>query len=132
MAAVFRGRIQPSAVVVLVGISLLLGCASQPVLLRSASILNASGGDIQNVRVRHDPTRRMGMVSAILQGSSFDLGFDGEPLLGERAVVTWTDRNGQRQSCTLAIPKGSSTEQETKKLIYRIGESGHVSVHLVR
>jgi hypothetical protein len=116
---------------ILLAVALLAGCVSSPVLLRGASIVNASGGDIHDVRVRHQPTRRIAMAGTIIKDSAFDLGFEGQPLLGEHAIMTWTDRNGQKQSRRLVIPKSHDSEAEAMQLLYRIGEVGNVSVSLV-
>ena len=131
MAAIVRGRVQSSVFGLLLAVVLLAGCVSAPVLLRGASIANASGGDIHDVRVSHEPTRRSAMASTILKDSAFDLGFEGAPLLGEHAIITWTDRNGQRQSKRLVIPKSHASESGAMQLLYKIGEVGNVSVRLV-
>jgi hypothetical protein len=131
MATIVRGRVPSSVFGLLVAATVLAGCVSAPVLLRSASIANASGGDIHDVCVSHEPTRRSAMASTILKDSAFDLGFEGAPLLGEHAIITWTDRNGQRQSKSLVIPKSHASESGAMQLLYKIGEVGNVSVRLV-
>jgi hypothetical protein len=110
------------------------GCATpKPLLLRGAVIVNATSDTIRNIRVYHEPTERIGNVSALPAGGAFNLEFSHRPMLADRAIVSWLDRRGEAHKVSLALPQESLDAGETPfVLVYRIELSGDVSVELNR
>lgn len=87
---------------------------------------------ISDVKVLHEPTEKFGKVHSILPQSSFDLGFSKQPMLGKRAIVTWTSQDGQKNKAELTLPhdQARSTRGRTMNLVYTIHPSGYVTVEL--
>ena len=107
------------------------GCATRKVMLDRAVVINATAGIITEVKVRHEPTGKIGAVNMILPQKSFDLGFQSQPMLARESVVTWTDQNGQQRRTVLSLPKGLTTgEGQAMILVYTIHPSGDVTVEL--
>ena len=110
----------------------LQGCAKTPILLNRAVVLNATNSQISAVRVLHEPTHKTGSVSAILPQKTLVLGFPGQPMLAERAVVSWQDTSGQTTEVTLDLPYDQAVAKEGRhmQLIYTIHPTGTVTAHL--
>ncbi len=109
-----------------------MGCVVPHVILDRAVIRNETQGAISDVRVQHEPTRRAATTNMILPSQSFELGFSGQPMLGERAVVTWKDVEGRERRQELDLPDNRvfAPKRKNMNLIYIIHSSGRVSVHL--
>lgn len=110
----------------------LQGCARAPVLLDRTVVLNATDSQITAVKVLHEPTRKSGSVSAILPQKTLDIGFPGQPMLAERAVVSWQNKMGQRTTVELELPydQGAAKEGRHMQLIYVVHPAGTVTAHL--
>jgi len=108
------------------------GCAAQHVVFDQAVIRNETDGIISDVKVLHEPTKKFGEVHSILPMSSFDLGFSKQRMLGKSAIITWTNKNGQKNKVELTLPLASSkvTKGQTTRLVYTIHPSGYVTVEL--
>ena len=119
-------------IVVFLFIIIVSGCASQHVVIDQAVIRNETRGVITQVKVLHEPTMGFGEVHSILPQSSFDLGCSKQPLLGEKAIVTWTGQNGQKNKAELILPRSSSSSTDVLalRLVYTIHPSGYVTVEL--
>ena len=108
------------------------GCAAQHVIIDRAVIRNETQTTITEVKVVHEPTRNFGGVHSILPQSSLDLGFSRQPMLGKRAIVTWTSQNGLNNRVELELPyeQVRITKGLTMNLVYTIHPTGHVTVKL--
>jgi len=109
---------------------LLTGCASPPVMLNRAVILNQTGAEIRDVSVRHEPTNKIGSVSAILPGRMFNLGFPSHPMIAERAIVSWRSGNGDLRTTEKTLPVADGHKNYNHVLVYTIHKNGTVTVKL--
>lgn len=94
------------------------------------TIYNSSRQEIHDVRVVHEPTNLAVVTNSILPDRSFDLGFEGQILMANYAVFTWTDDVGNRHEQMVHLPRPLQKEEEVYELIYTIDQGGKVSVHL--
>ncbi len=110
----------------------LLACAKPPVMIDRILVKNATGSKITEVKVHHEPTKRFGAVNAILPEESLDIGFSRQPMLAQKALVSWRDDNGTEWSVTVNIPydRTATEEMHPMNLIYIIYPSGRVVTHL--
>jgi hypothetical protein len=110
----------------------LLSCAKQPVLLDNVLVQNATTGSITNVKVRHEPTMKFGSVSMVLPRKALDIGLSRQPLLSDKAVLSWRDGEGREWSTKVAIPydRSAASKGQPMSLVYVIYPSGQVAVHL--
>ena len=110
----------------------LSGCATQHVVFDKAVIRNETHNIISKVKVLHEPTGKYGEVHSILPQSSLDLGFSKQPMLGKRAIITWTSQNGQKNKVELTLPhdQARNTKDRTMNLVYTIHQAGYVTVEL--
>jgi hypothetical protein len=71
-------------------------------------------------------------VNAILPNESLNLGFPKQPLLADRAIIRWTDGQGQNRSDELDIPydAAAAKAERTMSLTYILLPSGSVTAHL--
>lgn len=108
------------------------GCASKQVILDRAVVRNDTPGMITEVKVVHEPTGKTGAVSMILPHNAFELGFAGQPMLGERAIVTWRDHEGYLRKFEAPLPDNPDTKAKGKNfiLIYTIQPAGVARIHL--
>ncbi len=95
-------------------------------------VRNATTRQVSDVRVRHEPTGRIGAVNAIYPGRSLDVGFSRQPLRAERAIVTWKDMNraGHRVELHLPSPAPGLSGNQDQTLIYTIHQDNTVTVDL--
>ena len=112
----------------------LMGCSSPHVMLDQAIIRNETTSRITDVKVLHEPTRKLGQISSILPQRSFVLGISGQPMLAKSATVTWKDQNGLRRKVEVTLPYDQTAAKEGRamSLVYTIQPSGNVSVRLLR
>jgi hypothetical protein len=110
----------------------LLACARPNITLDRVIVQNDTAGKITEVKVRHEPTRRFGKVSAILPQRSLEIGLGRVQMLAQQAVVSWRDSEGRKWSVELEIPYDRSVAQAGRhmSLIYTIITSGRVTAHL--
>jgi len=108
------------------------GCASKHVILDRAIVQNDTPGIITEVKVVHEPTGKTGAVSMILPDNAFELGFAGQPMLGEHAIVTWRDHEGYLRKFEGTLPDNPDTKTKGKNfiLIYTIESAGVARIHL--
>ena len=113
-------------------VALLLACARPNITLERVIVQNDTARKITEVKVRHEPTRRFGKVSAILPQKSLEIGLGRVQLQARQAVVSWRDSDGREWSVELDIPYDRSVAKEGQKmsLIYTITPSGRVTAHL--
>ena len=109
-----------------------MGCVAPHVILDRGIIRNETQKSISDVMVRHEPTGKTARINRILPFRSFDLGFSGQPMLGQRAIVTWKEADGRERKEKLDLPYNRvlKSERENMILVYIIHSSGKVSVHL--
>ena len=110
----------------------LSGCSKPPMMADRVLVKNASDWKVTEVKVRHIPTNRIGAVNAILPNESLNLGFPKQPLLADRAIIRWTDGQGQNRSDELDIPydAAAAKAERTMSLTYILLPSGSVTAHL--
>jgi hypothetical protein len=110
----------------------LLACARPNITLDRVIVLNDTVTKITEVKVRHEPTRRFGKVSAILPQRSLEIGLGRVQMQAQRAVVSWRDSDGRKWSVELEIPYDRSVAKEGRhmSLIYTIITAGRVTAHL--
>lgn len=108
------------------------GCLAQQVILDRGVIRNETQGIISDVIVRHKPTGKTAKINMILPLRSFDLGFSGQPILGQQAIITWREADGRERKEKLDLPYNRELKSDRKimVLVYIIHSSGRVSVHL--
>ena len=111
---------------------MLLACARPHISLDRVIIQNDTAGKITEVKVRHEPTRKFGKVSAILPQRSLEIGLGRVQMQARQAVVSWRDSDGRAWSVTLDIPYDRSVAKEGQhmSLIYTITPPGRVTAHL--
>jgi hypothetical protein len=109
---------------------LLAGCASQPVLLCGGRIHNASGRELRNIKIVHQPTGQMVMNNLLPAGSDVDLAFADLKLKATSATIEWYDAAPGPRQATLALPNhgGSGGPQ---RLVYDINGAGQVQARLI-
>ena len=110
----------------------LLACAKPPVIIDRVLVKNATGSKITDVKVRHEPTNKFAAVNAILPEESLDIGFPGQPMLAQKALVRWRDYNGTEWSVDVNLPYDRTVAEgvRTMNLIYIVYPSGRVTAHL--
>ena len=94
------------------------------------TIYNSSTQEIHDVRVVHEPTKRVVATNSILPDRSFDLGFEGQMLMANYAVFTWTDDAGNRHEQMVPLQRPLKKNEEIHEVIYTIDQSGKVSVSI--
>ena len=101
-------------------------------MLDRVIVQNDTASKITEVKVRHEPTRRFGKVSAILPQRSLEIGLGRVQMQARQAVVRWRDGDGREWSVTLDIPYDRSVAQagQHMSLVYTITTSGRVTAHL--
>ena len=101
-------------------------------ILDRAVVRNDTSGIITEVKVVHEPTEKTGAVSMILPHNTFELGFAGQPMLGEHAIVTWRDPEGYLKKIEVPLPDNPDAKTKDKNfiLVYTIQSGGVVLVHL--
>ena len=121
----------------LVGFSLvtsLMACAKPPVMVDRVLVKNATANMITDVKVQHEPTKKLGAVNAILPGKALEIGLSsmGNPMLAEQALVRWRDGEGSGWTVTLDLPYDQSVAEDKRpvKLVYIIYPAGRATVHL--
>ena len=112
-------------------VMILAGCTTKAYLDR-AIIRNETGGVISDVRVRHEPSGKIGEVHSILARSQFEIGFAEQRMQATRSYVTWRNQTGQEQSVELALPPAgqSAGDQGPAILLYTIYPESRVTVEL--
>ena len=119
--------------IILVALFLLqAGCARPNIQLDRVLVYNATSETITDVRIRHEPTNRVGGVSLILPGKSLDIGFPAQPMLGRKGIVSWRDGAGRVWQVELHLPYDSAIAGQGRAmtLVYLISASGNASVSL--
>ena len=113
-------------------IFLVLGCAARQIYLDRAVVRNETAGIIHQVRVRQEPTGKIGEVLSILPQSSLELGFARSPLLAKNSIVTWTGRDGRAHTAELELPQAGPQRSagEGLVLVYTIHPGGDVTAAL--
>ena len=108
------------------------GCARPKIQLDRVLVYNATSETITDVRIRHEPTNRVGGVSLILPGKSLDIGFPRQPMLGRKGIIGWRDGSGRIWQVELALPFNHSAAEEGRPmaLVYMISPAGMASVSL--
>ena len=98
------------------------GCAARQVMLDRAVVFNDTAGIISEVKVRHEPTGKIGAVNMILPQRSLDLGFPRQPMLAKEAVITWRDHQGMSRRVKVALPGRSDGigGEQSNSLVYFI------------
>ena len=110
------------------------GCVSKHVILDHAIVLNDTPGIITEVKVVHEPTGKRGVVSMILPHNAFELGFTGQPMRGEHAIITWRDHEGYLRKFVAPLPdnRDAIIKEQNFTLVYTIQSAGVVRIHLER
>jgi hypothetical protein len=123
---------QRTALAILTLILVFAGCAKPPVMVDRVLVQNATGSKITDVKVFHEPTKKMGKVNAILPQSALDIGLPRQPMLARQAVVSWRDGMGRERRVKLELPYDRSLAKEKRavSLIYIIHTSGSVTADL--
>jgi hypothetical protein len=95
-------------------------------------VINNTEGVISEVVIHHEPTGKIGAASMILPQKSFDLEFSKQPLLAEKAIVSWRDQNGHVKNEVVTLPGSgdASGKGQPGSLVYRINPDGNVTVDL--
>jgi hypothetical protein len=101
-------------------------------MLDRAVVFNDTAGIISEVKVRHEPTGKIGSINMILPQKSLDLGFPKQPMRAKEAVVTWIDQNGRQRRVKIELPvdRGGLREGQANSLVYTIHPAGNVNVRL--
>ncbi len=109
-----------------------VGCAKPYVMVDRVLVQNATTSKITDVKVLHEPTKKMGKVNAILPQSSLGIGLPRQPMLARQAVVSWRDGMGRERRVTLDLPydRVLAKEKRAISLIYVIHPSGSVTADL--
>jgi hypothetical protein len=108
---------------------LLAGCAGHRVQLCGGRIHNASGRELRDIRIVHQPTGQMVMNNLLPAGGDIDLFFTDLELKATSATIAWEDGQGPRQA-TLVLPRhgGGSGLQ---RLVYEISQGGRAQARLI-
>ncbi len=111
---------------------LLFSCASQHVYLERAVIRNETGNVISEVRIRHEPTGKIGEVHSILPHSQLEVGFAEQQMRASRAIITWRTRDGQQKNAELELPGATTNtvQASSSVLFYTIYPDGSVTAKL--
>lgn len=125
-ASLFR-KICPLAIAL---IFLLAGCTSQRVLICGGRIYNATGRELRDIKIVHQPTGQMLMNNLLPPGSDVDLAFADRELRAASATIEWHDTQRGPQQVTLALPSHGGTAGP-QRLIYEINGPGEVQARLV-
>jgi len=109
-----------------------VGCAKPYVMVDRVLVQNATTSKITDVKVLHEPTKKMGKANAILPQSSLDIGLPRQPMLARQAVVSWRDSMGRERRATLDLPydRALAKEKRAVSLMYIIHPSGSVTADL--
>ena len=109
-----------------------VGCARPKIQLDRVLVYNATSETITDVRIRHEPTNRVGGVSLILPGKSLDIGFPRQPMLARKGIIGWRDGFGMTWEVELTLPYDYSVAEDGRAmaLVYMISPSGGASVSL--
>ena len=92
------------------------------------TIYNSSTKEIHDVRVVHEPTKKVVATNSILADRSFDLGFEEQMLRADYAVFTWTDDAGNHHEQIVHLPHPLKKSEEMHEVIYTIDQRGKVLV----
>jgi len=125
-AIAFR-KISPLAAALCI---LLAGCASQRVLLCGGRIHNASGRELRDIKIAHQPTGQMVMSNLLPAGGDVDLAFTDLEMKATTATLEWYDTNRGPRQVTLALPRQSGTGGP-QRLVYEINGAGQATARLV-
>jgi len=108
------------------------GCVRPKIQLDRVLVYNATSETITDVRIRHEPTNRVGGVSLILPGKSLDIGFPRQPMLARKGIIRWRDGSGITWEVELTLPYDYSVAEDGRAmaLVYMISPSGGASVSL--
>jgi hypothetical protein len=108
-----------------------LGCATPSVMLDRAMVVNATDGMVRAVSVLHEGTLETGAINAILPGRTFELGFTGEPVRAQRAIVRWLDNGGVLNKRVVDLPTAPVRDGQLMRLVYTLHTDGNVSAALI-
>lgn len=93
-------------------------------------IYNSSTQEMHNVRIVHEPTKKVVTTNSILPNRSFNLGFEGQALMANYALFTWTDDSGRRHEQIVDLPRPLRKNEEMHEIIYTIDRKGKISVRI--
>jgi hypothetical protein len=70
----------------------------------------------------------------ILPHNAFELGFTGQPMRGEHAIITWRDHEGYLRKFEAPLPdnRDAIIKEQNFTLVYTIQSAGVVRIHLER
>ena len=92
------------------------------------TIYNSSTQEIHNIRVVHEPTKKVVATNSILPDRSFDLGFEEQMLMANYAVFTWTDDAGKYHEQIVYLPRPFKKIKEMHEVIYTVDQRGKIIV----
>jgi hypothetical protein len=121
----------------LVGMGVIFGCllglngcqSPRPILTRGV-VLNNTSEEIENVTVLHLPTNKRVSVTKILPGRTLDIGISPQPLMGDSAVVSWQESDGERE-VKLDLPIFPKPDAVHVVLVYEIEPQGKVRAYFL-
>ena len=93
-------------------------------------IYNSSTQEIHDVRVVHEPTKKVVATNSILPNRSFDIAFEGRMLMAKYAVFTWTDDSGKRHKHVIDLPRPLHKNGAMHEVIYTIDQKDNVLVSI--
>lgn len=99
--------------------------------INAGAIVNATGQTIEDVRLVHEPTKKVAATAYILAGQSMDVGFERGKMRATHATITWTDARGRKHLRNLILPAPSHDTDTPKKIIYTISPDGGASVQMI-
>lgn len=109
---------------------LLAGCAGPRVLLCGGRIHNASGRDLRDIRIVHQPTQQMLTNNLLLAGSDVDLAFADREMKATAATIEWHDAGLGPRQATLVLPRHGES-RVPQRLVYDIDGTGQVQARLI-
>lgn len=109
--------------------TVMTGCVQPGVRISGGLIHNDSGRELRNVRVLHHETSRAVSSNLLLPEADFILRFSEGELRARKASVSWDDPALGPQAVAVDLPREGGGDQ-SKWLVYRIGEDGQVTVFL--
>lgn len=128
-----RKNISLSLLIINIYMVICVGCTiiSKPrYKVSHGMIYNSSTQEIHDVRVVHEPTKKVAMTNSILPNRSFDVGFEGRMLMANYALFTWTDDSGKRHEQIVDLPRPLRKNKEIHEVIYTIDRKGNVLVSI--
>lgn len=105
------------------------GCAGPKVLLCGGRVHNASGTELHDLRIVHQPTGKMLTANLVLAGHGVELDFDDRELRATSATVEWNDAASGRQQADVPLPR-RAVSAGPQRLVYDIRADGKVAVRL--